>query len=348
MACATLHTPALTVTVKKECGGASNCFEKIQAAIDSAPASPKKIYRIYVANGVYQEKIVLTKNYVQLIGQSREKTRLVFNDYSGIEVTSGKNLGTPSSATLRIGAQDIRVENLTIENNFDFLANDGLASDNPKKLSGSQAVALFIDVPSDKVLVRNVSLLGYQDTLFVNSGRSWFDHVLVAGTVDYIFGNGNALFTQSEIKTLARGKPTNPHGFITAPSTQISSNYGLTFLNCRLTRDNSVPNNSVLIGRPWHPTTQFPDGRYADPNAIGKSIFINTWMDAHITLDGWYTMSGTAKEGGRKIFLPEDSRFFEFKNVGPGAIVNARRRQLNAEETKQYTRNKILGDWEPK
>lgn len=122
---------------------------------------------------------------------------------------------------------------------------------------------------------------------------------------------------------------------------------GLTFLNCRLTRDQNVPDNAVPLGRPWHPTTQFLDGRYADPNAIGKSVFINSCMDAHITQDGWYAMSGTAKEGGRKSFVPEDARFFEYQTQGAGALINAKLRQLNAEEIKKYIRDKILGDWHP-
>ncbi len=343
--CVNNSSSGFNATVKKSCSKVANCFEKIQLAIDAAPDSPASHYKIFIANGDYQEKLLITKNNIQLIGQDAKKTRIVYGDYAGIEVVPGKTLTTPGSATLTLRAADIRLQNITIENSFDFLANDALAAD--KKISGTQAVALFIDTPSDRVSINNVILLGYQDTLFVNSGRSWFDKVLVAGNVDYIFGNGNALFTDSEIKTRARGKPTNPHGFITAPSTQIASEYGLTFLNCRLTRDQDVPDNAVPLGRPWHPTTQFLDGRYADPKAVGKSVFINSWMDAHITQDGWYTMSGTAKEGGRKNFLPEDARFFEYQTKGAGALINEKRRQLDSGEVKKYTREKILGDWSP-
>lgn len=319
----------------------------VQAAIDAAPDQPEKPFRIYIANGTYFEKLVITKNNVHILGENSQKTRLVFNDYAGKATEPGKTLGTPGTATLTVKAKDVSIKNLTIENSFDFLSNDARTTEDPARVSGAQAVALFIDAPSDKVLVRDVVMLGYQDTLFVNSGRSWFDKVLIAGNVDYIFGKGNAVFTDSEIKTVARGKSNTPHGFVTAPSTQITSEYGLTFFNCRLTRDKSVPDNSVPLGRPWHPTTTFSDGRYADPNAIGKSVFINTWMDAHITTDGWYSMGGTLKEGGRKNFQPEDARFFEYKSTGPGAFVNIKHRQLTDEEAKSYTLPKIFGDWQP-
>lgn len=322
-------------------------FHSLQAAIDSAPENSLKPYRIYIAEGVYREKLRLQKSNIQLIGAGRDKTRLVYDDFAGKAAEPEKTLTTPGSATLTITGSDIRIEKLNIENTFDFLANDALASDDPKKITGSQAVALFIDGTADRVLVRDVIMLGNQDTLFTNAGRSWFDKVVVAGNVDFIFGKGNALFTDSDIKTLPRAKPGNPLGYITAPSTQIASEFGLTFINCRLTRDASVADNSVPLGRPWHPTTQFNDGRYADPNAIGKAVFINNWMDAHITRDGWYSMSGSTKEGGRKAFLPEESRFFEYASKGPGALVTEKRRQLTAEQAKGYSIRAILGDWQP-
>lgn len=352
--CASIGSAHFNAVVKPTCGKIQQCYETIQAAIDAAPQSNSKPYRIYIAAGTYSEKITLNKHNVSLIGAGQTSTRISYGDYAGkldsdyAGTLSGekKTLGTPKTATLRIAANNIKIEHLSIENSFDFLSNDALANDDPKKISGTQAVALFIDSPSDKVLLYKVSLLGFQDTLFVNSGRSYFDKVFIAGNVDYIFGNGNALFMHSEIKTLGRGKPTQPNGFITAPSTQIANEFGFTFIACRLTRDATVPDKSTALGRPWHPTTTFADGRYADPNAIGKSVFIDTWMDAHITQAGWHSMSGTAKTGGKQNFMPEDARFFEFNSSGKGAPQDTQRRELSAVEAKRYSKKNILGDWE--
>ncbi|HCS64244.1 MAG TPA: pectin esterase [Cellvibrio sp.] len=324
---------------------AANNFATIKSALDAAPANSLKPYKIYVAAGNYYEKLTITKRNIQLLGAGAQVTRIYFDAYAGLTYAEGKTWGTPGSATVTIRAADIQLHQLTIENSFDFLSNDALANEDAKRVANTQAVALFLDTGSDRVLVRDARLLGYQDTLFVNAGRSWFDKSFIAGNVDYIFGNGNALFTNSEIHTLGRGKPNNPHGYLVAPSTQIADEFGLTFIDCKLTRAESVPDNSVPLGRPWHPTTQFADGRYADPNAIGKAVFINTWMDSHITLDGWYSMNGTAKDGTKIPFLPGDSRFFEFNSSGPGAVVNGNRRQLGDEEVKNYTHEKILGDW---
>lgn len=324
----------------------AHIFTNIQSALDAAPANSLQPYKIYITAGNYYEKLTITKPNIQLLGEGAKTTRIYFDAYAGQTYAEGKTWGTPGSATVTIRATDIQLHQITIENSFDFLSNDALANDDAKRVANTQAVALFLDTRSDRVLVRDARLLGYQDTLFVNAGRSWFDKTFIAGNVDYIFGKGNALFTDSEIHTLGRGKLNNPHGYVVAPSTQITDEFGLTFIDCKLSRVESVPDNSVPLGRPWHPTTQFSDGRYADPNAVGKAVFINTWMDSHITLDGWYSMNGTAKDGNKVPFLPEDSRFFEFNSSGPGSAINSKRRQLNDDEAKNYAREKILGDWQ--
>lgn len=351
VSCTAKLTASYDALVDPAAKPAENVFSSIQSALDAAPIS-EEAYKIKIVAGDYYEKIIIAKPNIHLIGADKTNTRIYYNAYAGQQstepgATQGQIWGTPGSATVIIRAANIHAQQLTIENSFDFLSNDALASDDAKRIASTQAVALFLDAGSDKFLARDVRLLGYQDTLFVNSGRSWFDKSFIAGNVDYIFGKGNALFTDSEIHTLGRGKPNNPHGYLVAPSTQIADEFGLTFINCKLTRAESVPDNSVPLGRPWQPTTQFADGRYADPNAIGKAVFINTWMDAHITHDGWYSMNGTAKDGTKVPFLPEDARFFEFNSSGSGAAINSKRRQLNDEEAKIYTRENILGDWRP-
>lgn len=350
--CATSNLNSYDAVVDMHATPRNTVFISLQAALDAAPTATTKPYRILIKSGDYREKIIIAKPNIHLIGENKLNTRIYYDAYAGQQSTDtgaskGQIWGTPGSATLIIRAANIQLHQLTIENTFDFLSNDALAQDDARRIANSQAVALFLDNGSDRFLARDIRLLGYQDTLFVNAGRSWFDKSFIAGNVDFIFGKGNALFTESEIHTLGRGKANYPHGYLVAPSTQIANEYGLTFIDCKLTRAESVPDDSVPLGRPWHPTTQFADGRYADPNAIGKAAFIRSWMDAHITTDGWYSMSGTAKDGTKVPFLPEDARFFEFQNTGPGAQVNSKRRQLTAAEAQAYSREKILGDWQP-
>ncbi len=328
-------------------GHAPDTHASIAQAIAAAPVNAVKPYRIHIAPGGYYEKIVIDKPHIHLVGSGSDKTRIYYDAYAGQETAPEKTWGTRESATLILRAADVHLYDLTIENSFDFLRNDALHHDDPQKIRHAQAVALTLDHGSDRTLVRNVALLGYQDTLFTDSGRVWFDRSLIAGNVDFIFGAGNALFTDSEIRTRIRGRDILPVGYVTAPSTQIAREYGLTFIRCRLTREAGVPDQSTYLGRPWHPTTQFADGRYADPNAIGKAVFMDSYLDAHIADAGWHSMGGTAKDGSRVTFQPEDARFHEARNHGPGAQLNRQRRQLSADELALYEISRILGDWQP-
>jgi pectinesterase len=353
-------TPALSVSgsvVDAAYGGAAGAivegkayYKSIQAALDAAPSNAAQAWRIFVRNGRYYEKLDITKPNIQLVGESREQTILTYDAYSGLAKPGGGNWGTFGCATLIVRASDFRAENLTIENGFDYPSNDAKDAKDPTRINDAQAVALMTDTGADRSLFVNVKITGHQDTLFTNVGRSLFRKSYVSGNVDFIFGAGQSLFEECEIVTRPRNKPgVNPVGYITAPSTQLSDKYGLVFIRCKLLKENDkLPDESSPLGRPWHPTKSFPDGRYADPNAVGSAVFIECFMDKHITTDGWAAMSGTQKSGPDKTwFQPEDSRFFEYKSSGPGAKTGSKRRQLTDAQAADYTVAKVLGDWKP-
>ncbi|MFN3911067.1 pectinesterase family protein [Hyphomonas sp.] len=316
--------------VSKACNDRTGCFTRFQDAIDqSANQSPETWIRILVEPGDYYEKVRIDRARLELIGSGADQTRLHFD---AVASTAGAyhrdNWGTPGSATLTINADEVTVKDLTVENTYDYLSNDRLDDQHPDKNGNPQAAAALLDVASDRVLMKGVKLIGYQDTLFLNGGRLYFVEGFVSGNVDFIFGNGTGLFEDSIIESRLRGSPY-PAGevqsFIAAPSTQLDRPLGLAFHRCRLTREAGLPDRSVTLGRPWHPTTKFPDGRYADPDAVGYAQYIDTWMDAHIHEDRWSPMNGTARDGSKSaVFFPEDSRFFELGSSGPGALPNTR------------------------
>lgn len=317
----------------------------ISDAIAQAPDDLSKPYVIKIAAGDYYEKLVISKPFITLLGDGTQNTRLYFDDYAGKKTTNGGNLGTIGSATLTIKSNNVSIENLHIENSFNFPYFDALSKDNPKRMSGMQAVAVLIDNGNDKALFKNVKMSGYQDTLYTKSGRALFLNNTISGHVDFIFGGSTAVFYKSNIVTRNRPHKTPPIGYVTAPSTSIEKAFGLVFIDCALSREAGVQDNSMGLGRPWHPTTTFVDGRYADPNAVGQTVFINTWMGAHIQQTPWHSMGGTAKSGERILFSPQDARFFEYASSGPGAHVTANRRQLSKNKAADFSFANILGEW---
>ncbi len=334
-------------------GQGHNAFPSVQAAIDAAPKDETLHYRILVKPGRYKEKVNISRSNVAISGDKAANTIIDFDAYaSNSRHYRSDKWGTPGSATLSINATDISISDITIENTFDYLTNDAKqASKDPSAISESQAVAVLLDTASDRVSFNRVVLNGYQDTFFANGYRAYFRESTISGNIDFIFGKGTVVFEKSKIVTRPRNRQFSAgeiQSFVTAPSTDIKREHGLTFVNCVLTREKGVPDRSITLGRPWHPTTNFPDGRYADPDAIGKTVFINTFMDRHINEDGWSSMAGTARDGTKtQIFTPEKSRFYEYKSTGPGATVNSKRPQISEEDIGRYSISKILGDWHP-
>lgn len=326
--CFSVGVSAFDLSVEKRCSSeVENCFSTLTEALETVKlirSSHSTLAVIYVGEGVFFEKLRVDEPNIRIVGQGVSRTILRFDAYAGI---SGKyhrdNWGTPGSATLTINATNVTVTNLTVENSFDYLANDSLSSQDEKKIRHSQAVALLLDVDSDKVLLEQVELLAYQDTLFANGGRAYIRNSKITGNVDFIFGNGVLLIEESDIVSRPRAAQMaegSIHSYITAGSTPLSQPYGITIANSRLLKEEGVPIYSVSLGRPWHPTTNFPDGRYADPNAVAQVNYINCFMDDHIHPEAWRTMSGTARDGSKSlVFGPKDSRFFEQGSRGPGA-----------------------------
>lgn len=313
---------------RTECGAMRGCFTRIQAALDAADRdrSARRIV-VDIGAGVFHEKVVLRRNRVRLVGRGAARTRLSFD---AVAEHAGRydraQWGTAGSATLTVDADEVAVTGMTIENGFDYLANDALPAGDPRKIANAQGVAVMLDVRSDRVSFDRVAILGYQDTLFTRGKRAVVRNSLIAGNIDFIFGSGMLLIEDSEVRSRRRAAPTPPGdfaSFITAPSTPSSQPIGIVIHRSRLTREPGVEDGTVALGRPWHPTTTFADGRYADPQAVGQAAFIDCYMDAHIHPDHWTGMAGTARDGTKsRIFLPAESRFVETGSRGPGARPN--------------------------
>ncbi|MDE2494986.1 MAG: pectinesterase A [Alphaproteobacteria bacterium] len=340
--------PAFDAAVGPAAPSGVPTYPTLAAAVAAAPAGGTEPFRILLGKGRWRERIVVDKPFVHLIGQGTGDSVVVDNVHAGTPGADGKPIGTFRTATVFVRAPDFAARDLTIANDFDYV---GHLQPRPKEAAagsgGSQAVALAIEGDADRSLLENVRLAGYQDTLFVQSGRSLFRRCRIEGCVDFIFGAGRGAFDRCNI--LSRLRPgQGVQGFIAAPDTDINQPYGLVFHDCRLEKEKEVPPHSVALGRAWRHTGNFPDGRYGDPNNVGAAAYLRCWMDNHILPEGWVGMGYNGRDGVRAILMPEDVRLFEFESTGPGAgVASARRRQLTADQASGYTDRNVLQDWTP-
>lgn len=203
-------------------------FRNVQQALDSIRAfDPKGQVTVYIKNGHYKEKIELYSylTNVKLIGESKEKTIINYDDHANI-----KKMGTFRSYTFLIRGNDIIFENLTIENSAAQMG---------------QAVALHIE--GDHIIFRNCRILGNQDTIYLGKAgaRVYFENCYIDGTTDYIFGPSTAWFENCELVC-------KRDSYITAASTPQDQKYGFIFNRCSIKMGEGIQ-KGVYLGRPWRP-----------------------------------------------------------------------------------------------
>ena len=264
-------------------------FYSIQRALDAAPKSGALVL---VAPGLYREALTIDKPNIQLRSANSDASKtVVVNDRS-----AGANGGTLHSATVNVTAGNFFAENITFENDFN--------ATHPQLPAGSQALALL--VTGDRAVFHNVRLLGNQDTVYAGSrncapdgdncipARQYFSDCTIAGNVDFIFGDGKAVFDRCEIRSTAHAG-----GYITAQSKHYpSEDSGFVLNRCKLTAEPGVT-KPVFLGRPWRP--------YA------TVVYLDTEMGEQIDPAGWREWHPGETHSIETAF------YAEYGSTGPGA-----------------------------
>lgn len=343
---ASARAPAFDAVVALKPRDGVRTFASVGEAIAAAPVDSNAPFRILVARGRWREKLVIDKANIHLIGEDRSDSILSYDAAAGMARPDGEPWGTWGCASVTVRAAGFQAQRLTIENAFDYVGNLAAPKFEPIGPNGAQAVALMLDAGADRCVFEDVDLVGHQDTLFADAGRSLFHGCRISGSVDFVFGAGNALFEDCVLHSRYRpGK--DRQGYIAVPSTPAAQQYGLTFLRCRLSRDPQIADATVALGRAWRPGRTFPDGKYGDPDAIGAAVFLSCWMDGHLDPQGWDAMGYTARDGNRVMLQPERARLFEYDSRGPGAHRSPTRRQLGNDPLVQFTRERVFAGWLP-
>jgi len=153
----------------------------------------------------------------------------------------------------------------------------------------SQAETVYFNNDAGRLIAKNATFLSEQDTVQLK-GYAWFFHTLIAGNVDFIWGNNRvALFEDSEIRSVGDTANTTGGGYVVQARTVSAIDKGFVFLNSRLTHGpgpgpsaSDVPAGTTFLARS-------PGGAASFDNVT----FVNCQMDAHIIPVGWaYNVGG--------------------------------------------------------
>lgn len=190
-----------------------------------------------------------------------------------------------------------------------------------------QAVALRVS--SDRAILYNCQLDGYQDTLYAHAHRQFYRDCTISGTVDFIFGDAAVVFQNCK---LVINKPLeNQSCMVTAQGrTDKRAVTGIVLQNCTIT---ASPEYQAVqaqfksyLGRPW--------------KNFSRTIVMQSDIEGIIDPTGWAPWIGT---------INLDTLWYaEFGNRGAGAKKTSRvkwagiQKKITADVAATFTPSKFI------
>ncbi len=289
-------------------------FPTIQMAMDHHPfagmgpdGKPGRVY-IRVEPGVYHERVIVTQNHanITLLGMGKSPADVVITN----SLNAREAGGTFFTESVEIDGTGFEADNITFEN-----------------AAGNTGQAVAAAVRADRVIFKHCRFLGHQDTLFADYGRQLYLDSYIEGGVDFIFGNGAAVFDHDEIHA-------NGPGYLTAQSrTSPKQTTGFVILDSKVTSgiaqrsgtgaDSGARRETTSLGRPWRP--------------FSRVVYIDTELPVDVISGGWSKWGNAA--GAPPAY------YGEYHDSGPGANPPARvawSHQLTARQAAQFLPKRFL------
>ncbi|GJP45373.1 hypothetical protein CLOM_g4770 [Closterium sp. NIES-68] len=247
--------------------GSGGQYSSIKDAVSAAPKKGRFV--IYIKAGTYDEVVQFDNEGIIFVGDGSDKTI----------ITGSKSMGggstTYKSAT--IGANRDNFVALGVK----FVNTAGRANEQAVSMRASGDASAFFECAFE----------GFQDTLYVDSGRQYYKNCYVGGTIDFIFGDAAVVLDNIDIRL------HTSHSFvtITASGRETAGPTGIVIRDSRISADPGV--TDVYLGRPWR--------------SCARVVYVNTNMPPELNSDGWSTWGG--ETWGSCVYYAEKG------STGPGA-----------------------------
>ncbi|XP_047085755.1 pectinesterase-like [Lolium rigidum] len=264
----------------------SGDFKTINEALAMVPRKSAQVYVLYVKAGVYREYVSVPSDVINLamIGDGASKTVITGSRNFMMNLTT-KDTATMEAIGHGFFMRDIKVENTA----------------GPAK---HQAVALRVQ--SDQAVFHRCTFDGFQDTLYAHAMRQFFRDCTISGTVDFIFGNSQAVLQNCLI--LARRPMDGQKNTVTAQGRRKRRSAGGTVLhNCTVAAHPDLLEAGTVVrtylGRPW--------------KEYSRTIYVQSELGALVDQAGWLPWNASS-------FALDTLFYAEVDNRGPGADTGKR------------------------
>ena len=309
-------------------------YNSIQAALDANESGSSNPLVIMIAPGTYTEKVTVDKPWVSFRALDKDGGEVIIEESYYSSNTFGPDgtfqpqdeydLGTDQCGTvlLTANATGFSAEGITFQNSYNVADHTG---------EGGQTPAVAFGSAADRVYLKDCRFIGRQDTLYLHGAgaRVQVENCYIEGTVDFIFGDADAYFTNCELHMAGyAGRDT---GYFTAANTK-KGDTGLVFYQCALTVDDSYGEGStVSLGRPWQTECYTESVRTEDGTVVtvydldrknpsyentGSSVtFVECTMDSAIQDERWNVWTRKDTEGNTlDVTYHDDVHFVEYNS----------------------------------
>jgi len=183
------------------------------------------------------------------------------------------------TATLTVTGSDNVFVNFTVENTASDPSDKGtsvalsvLGNNNTFEncsVSSTQDT-LFLGPLPDDLATRYIGFIPEDERFIEGNLRNYFIDSKISGSVDFIFGAGQAVFSACHIESVEDGRMGV--SYITAPAHSLKDSFGFLFYGCSFISE-SIFCQRVYLSRPWRD--------------YGKCAFIGCSYGQHIKKEGF-------------------------------------------------------------
>ena len=314
----------------------SGSHRSLQAAVDAVPQRSVQAARvvIHIKPGVYHERVCVPagKAPITWVGDAGDASAVIITGsaHGGQAKKAGVDIahpcqpdlalpivGTFGSATVIVAAADFQAAHLTIANTALEQVRAGVGYPaGASESGGAQGVALTVQ--ADRVQLENMRLVGHQDTLLVrrpkpaDAVRVYVHNSLIAGDVDFIFGNATLVVDNSTILNRGGRRRAPNGGHVLAPSTPAAAALGFLIARSRFLAEPDTPLANISLGRAWDESVARGTWQPGvSPN--GQALIRDSLLGPHLALQAPWAASTS-----RRPFTTrgeQASRMAEFNNT---------------------------------
>ncbi len=190
LSCSTLNSQCYDAVVSLSGEGD---YPTVQEAIDAAGGTDSMPFRIFIHNGIYDEKLFFEKSHIVLIGESRDSTIITTAVLRRAWREENPDDWGAATVNIRNNVTDLTFANLTIQNNFaDVFPDYPDPNDHSFAIRGGGHRIILYNCNVTSTGGDTVSLWNTSGGMFYHN-RCYFE-----GYVDFLAPRGYCYITDSE------------------------------------------------------------------------------------------------------------------------------------------------------